>query len=47
MKNEKEMKENPVAEMNQYKQKISEMVKSIENTWILKEIIRFIENIQK
>ncbi len=39
--------EKVMKEKEWYKKKIVEMTKDIENVWILQEIVRFIENIQK
>lgn len=47
MKVKKRNNEICAREKEWYKQKISELTQEIENVWILQEIVRFIENIQK
>lgn len=47
MKAKKRNNEIYAREKEWYKQKISELTQEIENVWILQEIVRFIENIQK
>lgn len=45
-KTKKEQKNEILTEKELYKQKIVDIVDKIDNTWMLKEILRFAENIK-
>lgn len=47
MNDKKSSKTKILKEKEWYRKKIVEMIRNIENTWILNEIVRFIENITK
>lgn len=47
MKNEKETRKSILREKDWYRKKITKMVNQIDSSWILNEIIKFIENITK
>lgn len=46
-KQEKNQKTQVLTEREWYREKISEMISKIDQTWILMEIVRFIKNITK
>lgn len=47
MNDKKSRRTKILKEREWYRKKIVEMIRNIENTWILNEIVRFIENITK